>query len=70
MAAVSELQQRVDDWKGHKLDHFGDLLLHGTYTVIKGEGSKEVDREVSVLPLSSSIPMVPDFLLTLAPLAG
>ena len=47
IAAVNELQQRVDDWKGHRLDHFGDLLLHGTYTVIKGEGSKEVDREVS-----------------------
>ena len=53
--AVNELQQRVDDWKGHKLDHFGDLLLYGTYTVIKGEGSKEVDREVSSPILASPL---------------
>ena len=48
IAAVNDLQQRVDDWKGHKLDHFGELLLHGSYTVVKGEGSREVEREVSV----------------------
>ena len=52
LAAVNDLQQRVDDWKGHKLDHFGDLLLHGAYTVLKGEGSKEVEREVSLLRLN------------------
>lgn len=46
--AVADLQQRVEDWKGHKIDHFGDLLLHGNYTVLKGEGSKEVEREVSI----------------------
>ena len=45
--AVEELQQRVEDWKGHKIDHFGELLLNGTYTVLKGEGAKEVEREVS-----------------------
>ena len=45
--AVSELQGRVEDWKGHKIDNFGDLLLYGSYTVLKGEGAKEVEREVS-----------------------
>ena len=45
--AVNDLESRVDDWKGHKLDHFGELLLHGSYTVVKGEGSREVEREVS-----------------------
>lgn len=45
--AVDDLQTRVDDWKGHKIDHFGELLLHGNYTVVKGEGTKEVEREVS-----------------------
>lgn len=44
--AVDELSQRVEDWKGHKIEHFGDLLLNGTYTVLKGEGTKEVEREV------------------------
>ena len=47
--AVNDLQQRVEDWKGHKLDHFGELLLHGNYTVLKGEGAKEVEREVSTV---------------------
>ena len=45
--AVEELQLRVEDWKGHKIDHFGELLLNGTYTVVKGEGAKEAEREVS-----------------------
>ena len=46
LEAVSELQSRVEDWKGHKIDHFGELLLHGNFTVLKGEGAKEVEREV------------------------
>lgn len=46
LAAMTELQSRVEDWKGHKMEHFGDLLLHGSFTVLKGEGAKEVEREV------------------------
>ena len=46
LAAVTELQNRVEDWKGHQIDHFGDLMLFGTFTVLKGEGAKEVEREV------------------------
>ena len=45
--AVAELQGRVEDWKGHRIQSFGELLLFGTYTVLKGEGAKEVEREVS-----------------------
>ncbi|KAL9103114.1 MAG: hypothetical protein Q9163_001825, partial [Psora crenata] len=45
ISAVVDLQQRVEDWKGHRIDHFGELLLHGNYTVLKGEGAKEVERE-------------------------
>ena len=48
LAAVSELQSRVEDWKGHQIDHFGELLLFGDYTVVKGEGAKEVEREVRI----------------------
>lgn len=46
LEAVNELAYRVEDWKGHKIDHFGELLLFGAYTVLKGEGAKEVEREV------------------------
>lgn len=49
LTAMTELQSRVEDWKGHKMDHFGDLLLYGNFTVLKGEGAKEVEREVSGL---------------------
>ena len=48
-AAVNELQSRVEDWKGHKINHFGELLHFGNYTVLKGEGARVVEREVSVI---------------------
>ena len=48
-AAVNELQSRVEDWKGHKINHFGELLHFGNFTVLKGEGAKVVEREVSVI---------------------
>ena len=41
--AVEELNRRVDDWKSHKVDHFGSLLLHGVYTVITGRSDQEKD---------------------------
>ena len=43
-----ELRERVEDWKGHRLETFGDLLLHGTYHVIKGDTTnpKDTEREV------------------------
>jgi cell division control protein 24 len=48
--AMYELGDRVEDWKGHQLNSFGELLLHGTYQVIKGDSSnpKEQEREVRV----------------------
>jgi len=49
--SMTELNLRVEDWKGHKLENFGDLLLNGTYQVIKGDSSnpKDQEREVSTL---------------------
>lgn len=47
-AALAEIQSRVEDWKGHRIEHFGELLLHGQYLVIKGEGAKEVEREYKI----------------------
>jgi cell division control protein 24 len=48
--AISEIRDRVEDWKGHKLENFGDLLLFGTFQVIKGDpgNPKDQEREVSV----------------------
>jgi cell division control protein 24 len=50
-----ELRERVEDWKGHRLESFGDLLLHGTYHVIKGDTTnpKDQEREVSFDQMTS-----------------
>lgn len=48
--AVHELRSRVEDWKGHKVEGFGELLLHGTFTVLKSENissGKDAERQVS-----------------------
>lgn len=43
---VTELQNRVEDWKGHRIEQFGQLLQWGNFTVLKGDGVKDVEREV------------------------
>lgn len=54
--AVQELRDRVEDWKGHRVEVFGDLLLHGTYTVLKGENTaKDTEREVSLIFIDLAI---------------
>jgi cell division control protein 24 len=51
MEAVEELKTLVEDWKGHRIEGFGDLLLYGQYTVLKGDGmnGKQDEREVRCL---------------------
>jgi cell division control protein 24 len=45
--AVEELRTLVEDWKGHRIEGFGDLLLHGQFTVLKGDTvNKNEEREV------------------------
>ncbi|KAL2292535.1 hypothetical protein FJTKL_09491 [Diaporthe vaccinii] len=44
--ALEELVGRVDDWKNHRVEHFGKLLLHGVYTVITGKTEQEKDYEI------------------------
>lgn len=44
--ALDDLQVRVDDWKNHKVAHFGQLILHGVYTVITGKAEQERDYEI------------------------
>lgn len=41
--ALEELIVRVDDWKSHKIESFGKLLLHGIYGVITGKSEQEKD---------------------------
>jgi cell division control protein 24 len=41
--AVEDLVTRVEDWKKHRVDQFGKLLLHGVYTVVTGKGDQEKD---------------------------
>ena len=50
---VQELLMRVDDWKGHKIEHFGNLITFGAHTVLKGDSGKE-EREVSYCRLRFS----------------
>lgn len=47
--AVQELKMRVEDWKGHRVEVFGELLLYGTFTVLKSENlasGKDGERQV------------------------
>ncbi|KAF2020711.1 hypothetical protein BU24DRAFT_7134 [Aaosphaeria arxii CBS 175.79] len=43
--AVEELKTLVEDWKGHRIEGFGELLLYGQYTVLKGEGINAKNEE-------------------------
>lgn len=41
--AMDDLMNRVDDWKNHRVEQFGKLLLHGVYTVVTGKTEQEKD---------------------------
>tara|TARA_R110002060_G_scaffold36620_2_gene47623 strand:+ start:301 stop:1338 length:1038 start_codon:yes stop_codon:yes gene_type:complete len=45
--ALEDLCARVDDWKNHRVDHFGDLLQHGHFPVVTGKS--DVQKEVRPL---------------------
>nr|POE47006.1 rho guanine nucleotide exchange factor scd1 [Quercus suber] len=52
VAAVQELKIRVEDWKGHRVEGFGELLLYGTFTVLKSENlasGKDGERQVRAI---------------------
>lgn len=38
---VTDLEKRVEDWKGHSIATFGALLLEDTFLVIKGDVERE-----------------------------
>jgi cell division control protein 24 len=41
--ALEDLIGRVEDWKSHRVEQFGKLLLHGVYTVVTGKSDQEKD---------------------------
>ncbi|KAL1842962.1 hypothetical protein VTJ49DRAFT_3603 [Mycothermus thermophilus] len=41
--ALEDLVARVDDWKKHRVEQFGKLLLHGVYPVVTGKGDQDRD---------------------------
>jgi hypothetical protein len=45
-SAVADLANRVDDWKSLKVEGFGELLRFGSFTVLKGDSTKDTEREV------------------------
>ena len=53
--AVEELKNLVEDWKGHRIEGFGDLLMYGQFTVLKGDtvNAKNEEREVCLLILAA-----------------
>ena len=57
--ALVDLCTRVEDWKNHDINHFGDLLLHGVFTVVTGKSEleKEVNTHVFFINVSSSLPV-------------
>lgn len=44
LQTVASLEQRVEDWKGHHLSNFGELILDDIFMVMK----MEIDREYHV----------------------
>lgn len=54
--ALVDLCTRVDDWKSHDINQFGDLLLHGVFTVITGKS--ELEKEVNTHIFFTNVPSV------------
>lgn len=49
--ALEDLINRVDDWKNHRVDSFGKLLMHGVYGVITGKTDQEKDVRLETPPV-------------------
>lgn len=46
--ALKDLKDRVDDWKGLTLSDFGELLLFGTFNVLKDGGIRDQEKEYHI----------------------
>lgn len=57
--ALQDLSDRVEDWKSLRMDNFGDLMLFGTFSVLKGDGGgKDQEKEVG-FPSSQNFWLAP-----------
>ena len=57
--ALHDLNERVEDWKSLRIDSFGELMLFGTFSVLKGEGGgKDQEKEVSCSPPQKDWPIL------------
>lgn len=52
--ALEDLRNRVDDWKNHRVDHFGELLLHGHFPVVTGKSDVQKEVRSHSLPIRNS----------------
>ena len=67
MEAVEELKTLVEDWKGHRIEGFGDLLLYGQYTVLKGDGMNGKQERIPQARFRESLPRVAPVMSTFWP---
>jgi hypothetical protein len=51
--ALLDLNDRVEDWKSLRIESFGELMMFGTFSVLKGDGGgKDQEKEVSFCSMS------------------
>ncbi|KAK7892264.1 Guanine nucleotide exchange factor for Cdc42p [Exophiala xenobiotica] len=46
--ALQDLQERIDDWKQLNITNFGEILLLGTFNVMKESGSRSDEKEYHI----------------------
>ncbi|KAG9239713.1 BcCDC24, RhoGEF protein [Amylocarpus encephaloides] len=44
--ARDDMESRVEDWKNHQIDQFGELLLHGHFPVVNGKSDAQKEYTI------------------------
>ena len=58
--ALQDLQERIDDWKQLQISTFGELLLLGTFNVMKDSGMRSDEKEYHIYLFSRILIMCKD----------
>lgn len=58
--ALLDLQERIDDWKQMQISSFGELLLLGTFNVMKDSGIRSDEKEYHIYLFSRILIMCKD----------
>ncbi|KIV80052.1 hypothetical protein PV11_07582 [Exophiala sideris] len=58
--ALLDLQERIDDWKQLQVNGFGELLLLGTFNVMKDSGMRSDEKEYHIYLFSRILIMCKD----------